>query len=67
MSKIVPTEKARQGSWGRPVLIVLVVALVLAMVAWAGVEIYGQMIQTDDTVQSLQDDPQESAAPDSAR
>lgn len=65
MSKIVPTEKARQGRWGRPVLIVLVVALLLAMVGWAGVEIYGSMIQTDDTFQSLDVDPEDAVTPGS--
>jgi hypothetical protein len=36
-----PTE-ARQGSTGRPVLMVLVAGLVLAMLAWGGSEWWGQ-------------------------
>ncbi|KAA9385570.1 hypothetical protein [Neorhizobium galegae] len=34
--------EARQGSWGAPVLKVLIGGLILAMVAWAGAEWYGQ-------------------------
>lgn len=44
MEKIIPTDKARQGGLGRPVLVVLVVALLLALGAWAGVEIWGEQI-----------------------
>jgi len=44
MPKIIPTDKARQAGWGRPVLVVLIVALLLAMGVWAGVEIWGQQI-----------------------
>ena len=36
--------EARQGRRGRPVLVVLVVALVLAAIAWWGAEIYGMII-----------------------
>lgn len=41
---VVSPEKARQGRWGWPVLIVLVVALILVMIVWWGVEIYGDAI-----------------------
>lgn len=34
--------EARQGSWGAPVLKVLIAGLILAMVAWAGAEWYGE-------------------------
>jgi hypothetical protein len=34
--------EARQGSWGAPVLKVLIAGLVLAMVAWAGAEWWGE-------------------------
>jgi hypothetical protein len=44
MSKTVSTDKARQGHWGRHLLIVLIAALLLAAVAWAAVEIYGAAI-----------------------
>lgn len=44
VTKVVPTDKARQGKEGRPVLYVLVAALVLAMGAWAIAELYGEKI-----------------------
>ncbi len=36
--------EARQGSRGRPVLVVLVAGLLLAMVAWAAAEFFGMAI-----------------------
>ena len=45
MSKIVSTDKARQGHWGRHVLVVLVAALLLAAMAWGIAEIYGVAIE----------------------
>lgn len=45
MPKIIPEEKARQGRWGARVLLVLVAALILAVIAWAGAEFYGQSIE----------------------
>jgi hypothetical protein len=42
MEKIVPTNKARQGGPGRPVLFVLIISLLLAGVVWAGVEIWDE-------------------------
>ena len=44
MEKTVSTDKARQGRLGRPVLVVLVVALLLAMAVWAGLEMWGEQI-----------------------
>ena len=44
MQKTIPTDKARQGSPGRPVLVVLIVGLLLAMGVWGGVEIWGEYI-----------------------
>jgi hypothetical protein len=41
--EVTPTE-ARQGSWGRPVLIVLVCGLILAFIAWAAAGFYGTAI-----------------------
>lgn len=46
MTKIVSTDRARQGRRGKPVLIVLVSALALAAIVWAGVEFYGEAIDT---------------------
>jgi hypothetical protein len=45
MTRIVPTDKARQGHWGRHLLIILIVGLILAMVAWAAAEFYGEAIE----------------------
>lgn len=46
----IPTVKARQGRRGWQVLMVLICALVLAMVVWAGVEFYGEAIDTPEPV-----------------
>lgn len=47
MTKIVASEKARQRRSGTNVLTILVVALLLAIVAWGAVEIYGMIIAPD--------------------
>lgn len=47
MTKIVPEEKARQGRWGRQVLVVLIAGLVLAFIAWGLVELYGRAIEPE--------------------
>ena len=57
--KEVPATKAKQGLWGGQVLIVLVVALILAMVVWWGVEIYGGAIAPENPV----GDPQTTPSP----
>jgi hypothetical protein len=44
MAKIIPGWKARQGNRGFQILLVLIAALVLAAIAWAGAEFYGEMI-----------------------
>jgi hypothetical protein len=46
-----PTE-ARQGALGKPVLIVLVCALLLAAAGWVGVELWGQHIDPDKSAAS---------------
>jgi hypothetical protein len=51
MSEEIPARKARQGRWGRPVLIVLVVGLILAAIAWWGAEMFGLIIEPDETRQ----------------
>ncbi len=43
-----PTNKARQGLLGKPVLMVLIAALVLVAIAWWGVEIYGEAIAPEN-------------------
>jgi hypothetical protein len=45
--------EARQGNWGRQVLIVLIASLLLAMVAWAAVEIWGESIDDNATQSSI--------------
>lgn len=51
----IPTDKARQGHWGRHTLTILISALILAMIAWAGVEVYGQLIGPEEPAQTSQD------------
>jgi hypothetical protein len=46
--KTISTDKARQGRRGTQVLTVLVVALVLAAIAWFAAEMYGK--STDPAV-----------------
>jgi hypothetical protein len=36
--------EARQGSWGKPVLYVLICGIILALIAWWGAEYYGSRI-----------------------
>lgn len=38
---------ARQGSYGRPVLMVLIGGLVLVLLVWSGVEMWGESVDTD--------------------
>lgn len=50
--------QARQANWGKPVLVVLVCALLLTMIAWAGVAMWGESIDTDSkTTASSPNDP----------
>jgi len=51
MTRNIPETKARQGGLGRPVLIVLLGGLVLAMVAWGIAELYGEQAKTPATEQ----------------
>ena len=50
MPKKLPEEQARQGRLGLPVLVVLAAALILAAVAWWGAEIYGVVIEPEQTI-----------------
>lgn len=45
MPTIIPEEKARQGRWGRRVLIILIAGLLLAFIAWGLAEIFGKAIE----------------------
>lgn len=42
MKRKLEPQDARQGRLGKPVLIVLVVGILLALVAWGGAEWYGE-------------------------
>ena len=44
MQRKIDAEDARQGRQGFPVLYVLIVSLGLALVVWAGVELYGNYL-----------------------
>lgn len=47
----IPPRKARQGRKGLPVLLVLVVALILLMIGWWAVEIYGVALDEEQPVE----------------
>jgi hypothetical protein len=47
MATTIPTDKARQGRWGRHVLLILIIALLLTGVVWVAVEIYGESTDRD--------------------
>ena len=53
MVKIEP-EKARQGRWGWHMLMVLIVGLVLAVIAWMGLEFYGERIDRPEPAEQSQ-------------
>ncbi len=57
MTKIVPEDKARQGHWGWHALRILIAGLLLAFIAWAAVEVYGEMIKSQTTGQSVPQAP----------
>lgn len=50
MEKKIEANKARQGPPGRPVLIVLIAALILAAIVWFGVGMFGSAIEPSDPV-----------------
>jgi hypothetical protein len=54
------TNEARQGPLGRPVFNVLIVALLLALVAWGAAELYGERV---DNVPGNTGTSEESAPP----
>jgi len=53
MTKIVPEDKARQGRWGWHALRILIAGLLLAFIAWGGVEIYGELIKAPTAQQTV--------------
>ena len=52
MTKIVPEAHARQGYWGWHALRILIAGMLLAFIAWGGVEIYGELITSPTTQQT---------------
>jgi len=62
MTKIVPENNARQGRWGWHALRILIAGLLLAFIAWGGVEIYGELIKSPATQSNSQQAP-ETAPP----
>lgn len=44
MTKEISPQKARQGRRGTRLLLILIVSIILALLAWWGVEIYGERI-----------------------
>ena len=60
MTKEVKPTEARQGRRGTPVLVILIVGLLLALIVWWGVELYGDAIAPEEPVGSA---PQEEQQP----
>lgn len=50
MTKIIDKNKARQGRSGWQVLVVLVCALILALIVWWGVGMFGSAIDPENPV-----------------
>lgn len=50
MPRTVGTDKARQGRRGSPVLLILIAGLILAAIAWAIAEFYGQATEPEGRV-----------------
>jgi hypothetical protein len=50
MNEELKPQEARQGKKGVPVLKVLIIALILAIIAWAGAEFFGQQTAPEEPV-----------------
>ncbi|WP_199200681.1 hypothetical protein [Mesorhizobium sp. 113-3-3] len=64
MANNVPENQARQGPLGRPVLVVLLGGLLLAVAAWGVAEIYGVVIKGPSTEQDSKAPARTSQNPD---
>jgi hypothetical protein len=53
MARIFQEQQVKQGRSGRPVLVVLIAGLLLALAVWGGVEFYGEMIDGQATTQAV--------------
>lgn len=54
VTKTIPPENARQGRQGSQMLIVLICALLLVGIVWAGLEFYGESIDNANEAQTGQ-------------
>jgi hypothetical protein len=53
----VNSTEARQGALGKPVLVILVAALLLAIVAWGAAEMFGESTDNDAATDRQQTEP----------
>lgn len=58
------TREARQGRLGKPVLVVLVCGLLLALIAWAGAELFGESVDRDSATKTESQSPSTMAPAD---
>ena len=63
---VIEPEKAKQGRSGHRVLVILLCGLALAMLVWAGVGIFGQVIAPDEPIGSapVEEQPGQPDQPD---
>ncbi|HEY5819610.1 MAG TPA: hypothetical protein VIU14_14670 [Mesorhizobium sp.] len=59
----VDTDKVRQGRWGYQVLMVLVGGLLLAGIAWAAAEYYGEAIDPPTSLENAPTAPSPADQP----
>lgn len=55
MARKLEPREARQGRGGNRVLIILIVGLILAAIAWWGVELFGEGIDTEATIDAAEE------------
>jgi hypothetical protein len=52
MDRNIGSEKAKQGKWGSPVLLVLIGGLLLAGIAWGIAEMFGEATEPTPALES---------------